>query len=158
MKAVSQHGKTVDLLTAFAMKQAGSNVTVGDPNTLATWLQTQLGWQSSQDKKTKFLNDLTDFFSQNGMPKAWNEKPLQAFDVKLFSPSNQGQATTGHGQLLEDMQMAQFVWTTLLKAQESVADFRGRRILDDAKKAGLDLKWEAPAGSKGGETVAKVLG
>ncbi len=158
MAGVTKHAKSVDLLMQFAQGVQGSNVNPQDPATLDTWLKAQLGWNQSQDKKTKFLNDLTDFFSDHGVSKAWTEKGMQDFNVKAFATTNQNQPTVGHAQLKEDLDMANFVWTTLLKTQESVADFRGKHVVDEAKKHGFDVKWEAATGSKGADTVEKVLG
>lgn len=152
MKAIATHEGAIQngkagIVMDFALAQ-GANVAADKPETFSTWLnELQALPQGELDAK---LQELNQFAADKGSVLTLDSQALAGLDASLFTVANQGQDYAIHGQHVDDLDMVNFVWGEMLGAQEYIADLRGRRVKNEAERAGFDdVEWENSTLSKG---------
>lgn len=138
----------------FALAQ-GLPVIADQPASFAQWLG-ELQKQPT-DQQKQVLDQLQTFASEKGSPLTFSMADLQKLDDSLFTADRQGQNYAAQAGHLDDLNMAQFVWSKMLGTQEYVANLRGRRVEQEAERAGFSgVKWENSEMSKG-DTALTLL-
>lgn len=159
MKAIAAAEKTLQgdragVLMDFALAQ-GMPVLADQSASFAQWLGDLQKQPADQQKQV--LEQLQAFASDKGSPLTFSMADLQKLDASLFTVERQGQGYETQSSHLEDLNMAQFVWSKMLGAQEYIANLRGRRVEQEAERAGISgVQWENAEMSKG-DTALTLL-
>ena len=83
---------------------------------------------------------------------------LKTLDFKPFAGSNVGQPVTGHASLVDDLDIAQEVWSMVKKAQQDLSAARGNEVQRILRDNGLrDRGWDPPTSSKGDYAIDYAL-
>jgi hypothetical protein len=134
-------------LSNFALKK-NPQLTANDRAGIEAWYRQQAGQNETQ--LNAFLTEVAQFAADAKSEIPLSPELLRTLDFKPFAASNVGQPVTGHGALVDDLNIAQEVWTMVKKAQQDLSAARGgevQRILRDNNLQGRG--WDPPTKAKG---------
>ncbi len=167
------------LFIDFAVAKGGAAVDVTKRATLTDYLKQGMPVPQPNDSdavksaRTDFLKEVQAFVKSKlpdlviadtdlvGLYRNADAKPVDSFSGATSFAQLKPDVVV---QLKDDLDTTKFIWRTLLKTQESVAEFRGERVMDligeAAKKANVGARatWKAPSMSKGEMAAALALG
>jgi hypothetical protein len=143
------------LFMDFALQKSGTNVVADKAETFAAYRDGLVGLDAAPKKAA--LDELNAFAESKGSPLRFTDADLPAMTQALFTPARQNQPTTGHDQLVKDLEVTEFIWSNLTAAQDSICALRGNRTLREAERAGLTgLTWSPTDMSKGATALTRV--
>jgi hypothetical protein len=148
-------GAKAGLFMDFALQKSGTNVVADKAETFVAYRDGLVGLDAAA-KKAAF-DELNAFAESKGSPMRFTDADLPSLASTLFTADRQNKPTTGHDQLLKDLESTQFIWSTLTTAQESICALRGDRTAREAERAGFaGVKWVPTETSKGTAALTKV--
>lgn len=108
------------------------------------------------DERGAALAKLNELAKSKGSPLSFDDESLKPLAPEMFTVARQGQPTSGHAQLLDDLETNTWIWETLVDAQESIAEMRGERVVREVERAGHTARWVSSDMSKG-ETALRNI-
>lgn len=149
------HEARAGLFMDFALSDAANGCVSDKPETFVALQQKWLALP--QEQQSAELERLNAFAKAMGSPLSVDADGLRRFSTETFRAELQHQPGAGHADLVRDLEMNQWIWSTLVTAQESIAEMRGERIVREAERAGHnDVSWVNSDMSKG-ETALRAL-
>lgn len=143
------------LFMDFALEQGLGGAVANQPSSFETFRQELLAMPEVQQKD--FLAQFNAFAEAKGSPLQLNAEDLNGMVEAQFVTRFQNQDVNKHKMLLKDVEVNGFIWERLLSMQDSIADLRGRRVLREAERAGLNnVEWTDAELSKGDTAISMV--
>jgi hypothetical protein len=147
LRPLGEQEDAIRTLSNFALKK-NPQLTANDRAGIEAWYRQQAGQNETQ--LNAFLTEVAQFAADAKSEIPLSPELLRTLDFKPFAASNVGQPVTGHGALVDDLNIAQEVWTMVKKAQQDLSAARGgevQRILRDNNLPGRG--WDPPTKAKG---------
>lgn len=144
---LEQQEKSIRVLAGFAA-QKDPALNVSDRLALETWYRKQgsLGEKELND----FLTEVAQYAATQKSEIPLSPNLLRTLDFKPFAGTNVGQPYTGHAALVDDLGVANEVWSMVKKAQQDLSVARGQEVQKVLRDNDLKNKgWDPPTGAKG---------
>lgn len=144
---LEQQELAIRTLAGFAA-QKEPTLNVGDRQALETWYRKQ--GSLGEAELNAFLTEVAQYCATQKSELPLSPNLLRTLDFKPFAGTNVGQPYTGHAQLVDDLAVANEVWTMVKKAQQDLSIARGLEVQKVLKDNDLKNKgWEPPSKAKG---------
>lgn len=144
---LEQQEKAIRVLAGFAA-QKNPALAANDRPALEAWYRAQAALPEQQ--LNDFLTEVAQYAATQKSEIPLSPNLLKTLDFKPFAGSNVGAAYTGHATLVDDLAVANEVWTMVKKAQQDLSIARGLEVQKVLKDNNLKNKgWEPPTSAKG---------
>lgn len=147
--------KAIRVLVGFAQKKNPA-LASGDRAAVEAWYREMGG--KPEAELNDFLTEVAQYAADQKSDIPLSPNLLKTLDFKPFAPSNVGQPYAGHATLVDDLAIANEVWTMVKQAQTDLSNARGRevqRVLRDNNLTGKG--WEPPTSAKGDYAINFAL-
>ncbi|MDP1920151.1 MAG: hypothetical protein Q8L14_28150, partial [Myxococcales bacterium] len=155
LRPLDDQEKSIRVLTGFAAKK-NPQLNSNDRAAVEGWYRQQANL--GETELNAFLTEVAQYAADTKSEIPLSPELLKTLDFKPFAGSNVGQPVTGHASLVDDLDIAQEVWTMVKKAQQDLSAARGnevQRILRDNDLR--DRGWDPPTSSKGDYAIDYAL-
>lgn len=147
--------KAIRMLTGFAATKNPA-LNVNDRAAVEAWYRTQAALPEEQ--VNDFLTEVAGYARTQKLEVPLSPNLLATLDFKPFVATNVGQPATGHAALVENLTVAEEIWSMVKKAGQDLSDARGlevKKVLDDNGMS--KMGWEPPALSKEDTSIELAL-
>ena len=155
LRPLDDQEKSIRVLTGFAAKK-NPQLNANDRAAVEGWYRQQA--TLGETELNAFLTEVAQYAADTKSEIPLSPELLKTLDFKPFAGSNVGQPVTGHASLVDDLDIAQEVWTMVKKAQQDLSAARGnevQRILRDNDLR--DRGWDPPTKAKGDYAIDYAL-
>jgi hypothetical protein len=155
LRPLDDQEKSIRVLTGFAAKK-NPQLDTNDRAAVEAWYRQQGGL--GETELNAFLTEVAQYAADTRSEIPLSPELLKTLDFKPFAGSNVGQPVTGHASLVDDLDIAQEVWTMVKKAQQDLSAARGgevQRILRDNNLT--NRGWDPPTKAKGDYAIDYAL-
>jgi hypothetical protein len=147
--------RAIRMLVGFAQRKNPA-LASGDRAAVETWYREQAG--KSEAELNAFLTEVAQYAAEQKADVPLSPSLLKTLDFKPFATANAGQPYTGHAALVDDLAIANEVWTMVKQAQRDLSEARGREVQRVLRDNGLEGKgWEPPTSAKGDYAINYAL-
>jgi hypothetical protein len=144
---LEQQERAIRVLAGFAA-QKNPALTPNDRPALEAWYRAQAALP--EQELNNFLTEVAQYAATQKSEIPLSPNLLKSLDFKPFAGSNVGQPYTGHATLVDDLAVANEVWTMVKKAQQDLSVARGAEVQKVLKDNNLKNKgWDPPTKPKG---------
>jgi len=155
IKPLDDQEQAIRVLTGFAAKK-NPQLDVNDRAAVEGWYRQQGGMAEAE--LNAFLTEVAQYASDTKSTIPLSPELLKTLDFKPFAAANVGQPVTGHGALVDDLSIAQEVWTMVKKATQDLSTARGAEVQRVLRDNNLDNKgWDPPTKAKGDYAIDYAL-
>lgn len=154
LRPLEDQEKAIRVLTGFAAKK-NPQLDVKDRAAVENWYRQQAGM--GETELNTFLTEVAQFANDTKSDIPLSPELLKTLDFKPFAGSNVGQPVNGHAALVDDLNIAQEVWTMVKKAQQDLSAARGAEVQRVLKDNGLNAGWDPPTKAKGDYAIDYAL-
>lgn len=154
LRPLEEQEKAIRVLTGFAAKK-NPQLNVSDRAAVESWYRQQAN--QGETELNAFLTEVAQFANDTKSDIPLSPELLKTLDFKPFAGSNVGQPVSNHASLVEDLSIAQEVWTMVKKAQQDLSAARGAEVQRVLKDNGLTGGWDPPTKPKGDYAIDYAL-
>jgi hypothetical protein len=155
LRPLDDQEKAIRVLSGFAARK-NPQLNVNDRAAVESWYREKANL--AENELNDFLTEVARYAAETKSDIPLSPELLNTLDLKPFAGSNVGQPVTGHASLVDDLDIAQEVWTMMKKAQQDLSLARGnevQRILRDNDLP--DRGWDPPTKAKGDYAIDFAL-
>ncbi|MCA3012460.1 MAG: hypothetical protein INH41_08675 [Myxococcaceae bacterium] len=155
LRPLGEQEDAIRTLSGFALKK-NPQLQANDRAGIEAWYRQQAN--QGETELNAFLTEVAQYAAEAKSEIPLSPELLKTLDFKPFAAGNVGQPVTGHGALVDDLSIAQEVWTMMKKAQQDLSAARGnevQRILRDNNLQGRG--WDPPTKAKGDYAIDYAL-
>ncbi|MEW5739482.1 MAG: hypothetical protein AB1938_11180 [Myxococcota bacterium] len=144
---LEEQEKAIRVLVGFAQKKNPA-LASGDRAAVETWYR-EMG-NKPEAELNDFLTEVAQYAANEKSDIPLSPNLLKTLDFKPFASSNVGQPYDKHAALVDDLSIANEVWTMVKQAQQDLSAARGREVQRVLRDNNLSNKgWEPPTSAKG---------
>lgn len=155
LRPLDEQEKAIRVLTGFAAKK-NPQLNVSDRAAVESWYRQQSG--QGETELNAFLTEVAQYAADTKSEIPLSPELLKTLDFKPFAGTNVGQPVTGHASLVDDLSIAEEVWTMVKKAQQDLSAARGAEVQRVLKDNNLNGKgWDPPTSAKGDYAIDYAL-
>lgn len=143
--ALEAQEKAISVLTAFAQKK---DATLTTREAVQAWIRTK--GNLGEAERNEFLTEVAQFAAELKSDIPLSPNLLQTLEFSPFAAANAGKPYAEHATVVDELAIANEVWTMVKQAQKDLSTARGQeveRVLRDNNLRGKG--WEPPTGAKG---------
>jgi hypothetical protein len=147
--------KAIRVLVGFAQK-TNPALASGDRVAVEQWYRTM--GAKPEAELNDFLTQVAQYAADQKSDIPLSPNLLKTLDFKPFATTNVGQPYTNHASLVDDLAIANEVWTMVKQSQTDLSNARGREVQKVLKDNNLTGKgWEPPKTAKGDYAINYAL-
>lgn len=153
LTSLADQEKAIAVLTGFAQKK---DPTLVEPAKVQEWIRKQgaLGESELND----FLTEVAQYAADQKSDLPLSPNLLKTLEFSPFSAGNVGKSYADHGTLVDDLNIANEVWSMVKQAQKDLSNARGAEVQKVLKDNGFkDKGWEPPTSAKGDYAINYAL-
>ena len=155
LRPLDEQEKAIRVLTGFAAKK-NPQLNVSDRAAVESWYRQQSN--QGESELNAFLTEVAQYAADTKSEIPLSPELLKTLDFKPFAGTNVGQPVTGHASLVDDLSIAEEVWTMVKKAQQDLSAARGSEVQRVLKDNNLNGKgWDPPTSAKGDYAIDYAL-
>ncbi|MER2559426.1 MAG: hypothetical protein ABTQ32_01825 [Myxococcaceae bacterium] len=155
LRPLDEQEKAIRVLTGFAAKK-NPQLNVSDRAAVESWYRQQSN--QGESELNAFLTEVAQYAADTKSELPLSPELLKTLDFKPFAGTNVGQPVTGHASLVDDLTIAEEVWTMVKKAQQDLSAARGAEVQRVLKDNNLNGKgWDPPTSAKGDYAIDYAL-
>lgn len=153
LESLAEQEKAVTVLAAFAQQKDPALTTRA---AIQDWYRAQAS--KSESELNGFLTELAQFAADQKSDVPLSPNLLKTLDFKPFDAANQNKPAETSVALLDNLDIANEVWTMVKQAQKDLSTARGAEVERVLRDNGLRGKgWEPPTGAKGDYAIDYAL-
>ncbi|MEW6431989.1 MAG: hypothetical protein AB1730_10830 [Myxococcota bacterium] len=147
--------RAIRVLVGFAAKKNPA-LDVNDRAAVEAWYR-QMG-SRPESELNDFLTQVAQFAADQKSDIPLSPNLLKTLDFKPFGAQNVGRDYAGHATLVDDLAVANEIWTMMKQAQMDLSQARGREVQRVLRDNGFrDTGWEPPTSAKGDYAINLAL-
>lgn len=155
LRPLDEQEQAIRTLTGFAA-QKNPQLNVNDRVAVEAWYRQQ--GNLGEAELNVFLTEVAQYAADTKSEIPLSPELLKTLDFKPFAGSNVGQPTTGHASLVDDLDIAQEVWTMVKKATQDLSVARGNEVQRILRDNGLSNRgWDPPTKAKGDYAIDSAV-
>lgn len=155
LRPLDEQEKAIRVLSGFAAKK-NPQLNVNDRAAVESWYRQQAN--QGESELNVFLTEVAQYAADTKSEIPLSPELLKTLDFKPFAGSNVGQPVSGHASLVDDLSIAEEVWTMVKKAQQDLSAARGSEVQRVLRDNNLNGKgWDPPTSAKGDYAIDYAL-
>jgi hypothetical protein len=155
LRPLDEQEQAIRVLSGFYAKK-NPTANPNDRVAIENWFRQQAG--KPETELNAFLTEVAQHAADTKSEIPLSPELLKTLDFKPFAGTNVGQPVAGHAALVDDLGIAEEVWTMVKKAQQDLSAARGaevQRVLRDNNLQGKG--WDPPTKAKGDYAIDFAL-
>lgn len=155
LRPLDEQEQAIRVLTGFAAKK-NPQLNVSDRAAVEGWYRQQAS--QGETELNAFLTEVAQYAADTKSDLPLSPELLKTLDFKPFAGTNVGQPVTGHASLVDDLSVAEEVWSMMKKAQQDLSAARGNEVQRILRDNNLRNRgWDPPTKAKGDYAIDYAL-